>query len=65
MIIKRKLFTIEIEDGPEYKVAAESFDEAVALVRKWRPGCEICRVIKYSDSTVLTKEDVKHETGKA
>lgn len=58
MVIKRKLFTIEIEDGPEYKVAAESFDEAVALVRKQRPGCEICRVIKYPDSIVLTKEDV-------
>lgn len=58
MIIKRKLFTIEIEDGPEYKVVAESFDEAVALVRKWRPGCEICRVFKHSNSTVLTKEDI-------
>ena len=58
MVIKRKLFTIEIEDGPEYKVAAESFDEAVVLVRKWRPDCEICRVIKHPDSTVLTKEDV-------
>ena len=58
MIIKRRLFTIEIEDGPEYKVAAESFDEAVALVRKWRPDCEISKVFKYPDSTVLTKEDV-------
>lgn len=58
MVIKRKLFTIEIEDGPEYKVVAESFDEAVALVREWRPDCEICRVFKHSNSTVLTKEDV-------
>lgn len=58
MVIKRKLFTIEIEDGLEYKVAAESFDEAVSLVKKWRPDCEICRVIKHPDSTVLTKEDV-------
>lgn len=58
MVIKRKLFTIEIEDGPEYKVVAESFEEAMALVRKWRPNCEICRVFKHSNSTVLTKEDV-------
>lgn len=65
MIIKRKLFTIEIEDGPEYEVVAESLDEAIDLVRKWRPNCEICRAFKHSNSTVLTKEDVKHETGKA
>lgn len=58
MVIKRRLFTIEIEDGPKYTVAAESFDEAVTLVRKWRPGCEISRVFKHPDTTVLTKEDV-------
>lgn len=58
MVIRRRLYTIEIEDGPEYKVVAESFDEAVALVRKWRPNCEICRIIKHPDLTVLTKEDV-------
>lgn len=58
MIIKRKLFTVEIGDGLEYKVVAESFDEAVSLMKKWRPNLEICKIIKHPDSTVLTKEDV-------
>lgn len=57
MVIKRRLYTMEMEGGPEYKVAAESFDEAVPLVKKWRPDCGVCRVFEHPNPTVLAKED--------
>lgn len=58
MIINRKLWVIYTRGG-SYYVAAENFDQAVYLMKVWRPGIEITGVSSVKDSVVLVKEDVE------
>lgn len=58
MDIKRKLWYAKVE-GLTYLVVAKSFDEAVQLIKIWRPGDYIEEVrVSSSDPIVIVKEDV-------
>nr|DAN88745.1 MAG TPA: hypothetical protein [Bacteriophage sp.] len=58
MIIKRKLWYVKAE-GLAYHIVAESFDEAIQLIKIWRPDAYIEEVrVSPSDSIVIVKEDM-------
>ena len=52
MIAKNKIYKIN-----EYRILAETFDEAVNIFRLWRPGKEICAVFTDNEP-VITKNEV-------
>lgn len=56
MIISRRLYIV-INKDVTYRIAADSLDEAIAIIRKWRKDCDITSIQKISD-VVLIKEDV-------
>lgn len=59
MIIKRKLWYIKVRDLA-FHVVAETFEEAVQLLRTWRPNTPIEEVRMFSnDSIVIVKEDME------
>lgn len=59
MIIKRRLWYIKSRDVA-FHIAAENFDEAVQLIRIWRPDISIEEVRVFpSDSIVIVKEDME------
>lgn len=58
MVIKRRLWYAKAE-GLTYYVVAKSFDEAVQLIKIWRPDAYIEEVrVSSSDSIVIVKEDM-------
>ena len=59
MVITRGLYRVVIENYLSYNVAADSLDEAVSIIRKWRKDCKITSVNKSNDDIVLIKEDVQ------
>jgi hypothetical protein len=59
MVITRRLYRIVLENYLSYHVAADSIDEAISIMRKWRKDCKITSVSKSNDDVVLTKEDVQ------
>lgn len=59
MIITRRLYRVVVENHLPYNVAADSMDEAISIMRKWRKDCKITSVSKNNDDVVLTKEDVQ------
>jgi hypothetical protein len=59
MVITRGLYRVVIEDYFSYNVVADSLDEAISIMRKWRKDCKITSVNKSNDDIVLTKEDVQ------
>lgn len=59
MVITRGLYRVVIENYFSYNVAADSLDEAISIMRKWRKDCKITSVGKCNDDVVLTKEDVQ------
>lgn len=59
MIINRRLYQVIIDGSLSYSIAANSLDEAIAIMRKWRKGCNITSVCKIKDDVVLTKEDMQ------
>lgn len=59
MIITRRLYRIATENYLSYYIAADSIDEAISIMRKWRKDCKITSVSKNNDDVVLTKEDVQ------
>lgn len=59
MIINRRLYQVIIDESLTYSIAADSIDEAIAIMRKWRKGCNITSVCKLRDDVVLTKEDIQ------
>ena len=59
MVITRRLYQVVIENYLSYYVAADSIDEAISIIRKWRKDCKITSVSKSNDDIVLTKEDVQ------
>lgn len=59
MIINRRLYQVIIDGSLAYSIAADSIDEAISIMRKWREGCNITSVCKLKDDVVLTKEDVQ------
>lgn len=59
MIIKRKLWYVKSLDLA-FHVVAETFDEAVQLLRTWRPDIPIEEVRMFpKDSIVIVKEDME------
>lgn len=59
MVINRRLWYAKVRDLAFY-VVAETFDEAVQLLRIWRPNAPIKEVRMFpNDSTVLVKEDME------
>lgn len=57
MSINRKLFLVTIDNSIRYNVVAESMQEALSIMNKWRPSNIITSIQQMSDC-VLTKEDV-------
>lgn len=64
MIIKRKMFSVTVDKDVTYSIAAESMQQAIDIMDKWRTGCNITSVTQMAD-VVLTVEDVEHEANKA
>lgn len=62
MIIKRRMYLLKVgEDNSNsinYRIIAETIDEAIAIVRAFRKDCNILSIYQVDD-VVLTKEDVK------
>ena len=59
MVIKRRLWYVKVRDLA-FHVVAETFDEAVQLLRIWRPDTPIEEVRMFpNDSIVLVKEDME------
>lgn len=59
MIITRRLYRVITSNYLPYNVVADSIDEAISIMRKWRKDCKITSVSKSNDDVVLTKEDVQ------
>lgn len=59
MVIARDLYRIVIENYFSYNVAADSLDEAISIMKKWRNDCKITSISKSNDDIVLIKEDVQ------
>lgn len=57
MIIKRRMYVVTIDGDIRYRIAAESIDEAINIIRKWRNNCDIISIQKIDD-VILMKEDV-------
>ena len=58
MVIKRRLWYVKAE-GLTFYVVAKSFDEAIQLIKIWRPDTYIEEVrIFPNDSIVIVKEDM-------
>lgn len=58
MIITRGLYRVTIGGSISYNIAANSIDEAISIIRKWRKDCNITSISRGAD-IVLTKEDVQ------
>lgn len=58
MVITRKLYRVTLEGSISYNIAANSIDEAISIIRKWRKDCNIISISRGQD-IVLTKEDVQ------
>lgn len=58
MVITRGLYRVTIEGSISYNIAANSIDEAIGIIRKWRKDCNIISISRGAD-IVLTKEDVQ------
>lgn len=63
MIIKRKMFSVTVDKDVTCSIAAESMQQAIDIMNKWRTGCNITSIHQTSD-VVLTVEDIEHEANK-
>lgn len=61
MVLENKLYNITLSNGASYSVVSKSFDEAINMIRKWRPRLDIIR-IEESSATIITKKDIENAT---
>ena len=62
MNITRKVFSATIDKYVNYKVIATDFEEALHIIKAWRPASKITSITEDVGVVPLIREDILNET---